>query len=321
MNIIKITNDLVKKRIDKIISENYKNLTRTKIQEYIKKGSLIKDNIIFNNTSYKVKLNDIFIFNIPSNEKKKLQTNKIPINIVYEDNDLILINKQANLTVHPNSINDNNTLVNSLIEKYKNNLSKIGGEFRPGIVHRLDKDTTGLMIIAKNNESHLKLKYQLQNKILKRKYIGFVWGVVNPKNGKIETYIKRSKNNPFKMEISDRNNGRYSLTNYKTIKTFLNDSISIIEFQLNTGRTHQIRIHCNYINHPIIGDKVYGGKKYHLKNEFTSIKNITEDFSRQALHSYKIEFNHPTTNEKLKFEIDLPNDMKNLLNELKKFKK
>ena len=309
-----------KNRIDKVLmgSDIIKdlNITRNQLQEFIKSGNLRKGCDIITNSSYKVKVGDIFELLIPEIIEKKLQPSNIPLDIIYEDNDLIVINKQAGLTTHPGAGNDENTLANALLNIYgKEKLSKIGGEFRPGILHRLDKDTSGLMIVAKNDEAHLKLSQQLQTRELKRYYIAFLWGVITPLNGNIEGYMERSKTNRLKMEIVDNPEARYSLTHYKTLKTFLNNSISKVEFNLETGRTHQIRLHSSYIKHPLIGDLIYGGKTRHLKNEYgQEIKNIVDTFPRQALHSYKIKFYQPTTNELKQFEVPLPKDMQNLEN-------
>jgi len=297
-------------RIDKIISSLCPSIPRTKIQEAIENGKLLKNNIIFTTNSYKIKENDEFEFEIPEIEEKILKPKSIPLNIVYEDNDLLVINKQAGLTVHPGCGNEDDTLANALLEKYGNNLSKVGGEFRPGILHRLDKDTSGLMVIAKNDESHIKLTEQLEKRELKRTYIGFIWGVLTPRSGKIECFMDRSKTNRLKMEVV-KDGGKYSLTNYKTIKTFLDNSISKVEFNLDTGRTHQIRLHCSLMNCPMVGDQIYGAKSRHLKNIY-SAKDFVESFSRQALHSYKIKFFQPTTGELKEFEVDLPDDMKEL---------
>ena len=318
--VIKIKEDQVGDRIDKILSYYCRSknidITRNKIQEIIGSNFLKKDNKIFKDNSYRVKLDDKFILEIPELEIKDLEPAIIPLNVVYEDNDLIVINKQAGLTTHPGAGNDKATLANALLNLYGNNLSKIGGEFRPGIVHRLDKDTSGLMVIAKNDEAHLNLSKQLQNRELKRTYIGFLWGVLTPKKGQIEEYMERSKTNRLKMEIVPEGEGKYSLTNYKTLDTFAKNTISLVEFNLDTGRTHQIRLHCSYKKCPLIGDHVYGGNSRHLKNEYLQ-KDYVDNFPRQALHSYKISFYQPTTSKLLKFEVQLPDDMQNLLNNLK----
>jgi 23S rRNA pseudouridine1911/1915/1917 synthase len=169
------------------------------------------------------------------------------------------------------------------------------------------------MVIAKNNQTHTKLTEQLQNRILKRNYLGITWGVLNPKSGQIEGYMNRSKANRNKMEMVNDDSALYSLTNYKTIKTFLGDSLSLVEFKLDTGRTHQIRVHCSFKGCPIVGDQVYGGNARHLKKEYRDFSDIVDNFPRQALHSYKIELLQPNTKKKLGFEVDMPEDMKRLI--------
>lgn len=321
--IIKADTENIGTRIDKAFSSFHKikslNLTRGQIQNFIKEGFLEKNGEKFTDNSYLIKSNDCLTINIPEEtQKKELKTADIPLNIIYEDDDLIVINKQAGLTTHPGAGNDDNTLANALLKIYGENLSKIGGEFRPGIVHRLDKDTSGLMVVAKNDKAHLNLSKQLQTRDLKRTYIGFLWGVLSPKNGIIEGYMERSKTNRLKMEMVNDETARYSLTNYKTVKTFANKSISMAEFQLDTGRTHQIRLHCSSKGCPLIGDSIYGGTSRQMKKEYP-IKEFVDNFPRQALHSYKIKFFQPTTNKLLSFEVPLPKDMDSLLKKLKSF--
>lgn len=321
--LLKISNEQSGVRIDKILTdfclENGLQIARAKVQELIKSGFLTKNGEVFSDNSYKARLNEEFAINMPDFEEQKLKPKSIPLDIVYEDNDLIVINKQAGLTTHPGAGNDENTLANALLSLYGDNLSTIGGEFRPGIVHRLDKDTTGLMVVAKNDEAHLKLSEQLQNRDLKRTYIGFLWGVLSPKSGQIEGYIERSRTNRLKMEMVEEGQGRYSLTNYKTIATFGDKSLSAVEFNLDTGRTHQIRVHCSSLGHPLVGDHVYGGSSKHLKNIYP-VKEMVDNFPRQALHSYKIKFQQPMTSKALEFEVGLPEDMGGLLENLNKIK-
>jgi 23S rRNA pseudouridine1911/1915/1917 synthase len=309
------TENFIGERLDKSLSIE-SCVVRSTIQVLIKNGKIKKNGDIFTDNSYKIKKNDLIEYEILQ-ENFHLKPKKMDLKIIYEDNDVIVIDKPINLIVHPNGNNDEDTLVNVLIDKYKE-LSNIGGHFRLGIVHRLDKNTSGLMLIAKNNDAHLNLKYQLENRILSRNYMGIVWNVLHPREGKIDGYIKRDK---LKMTMVDENtnNARYSCTNYKTIATYLNNSISLVEFKLDTGRTHQIRIHCSHKKCPIVGDKTYGGNSLHLKKEFSIYKDVIEKFERQALHSYKISFIQPTTKEKLQFNIPISEDMQNLINEIEKY--
>ena len=297
-------------RIDKLFSDFHKiksqNITRTAIQDSIKNGNLSKNNAVFKDVAYKTKLNDEYILNLPENNSEILKPKSIPLDIIYEDDDLAIINKQAGLTTHPGAGNFDDTLANALLDKYGDNLSNLGGDSRPGIVHRLDRDTTGLMVIAKNNKAHEKLSEQLQDRVLKRNYLGIIWGVLNPKVGQIDGYIEKSETNRNKMELVDDETAKYSLTNYKTIKTYLNDSLSLVEFKLDTGRTHQIRVHCSSKNCPIIGDQIYGGNARHLKKEYENFKDVVDNLIQ------------PSTKKKLSFEVDLPNDMKNVIETIKK---
>lgn len=313
---IEISSDMIGVRIDKVLTDISKPFPRTKIQEFIKNGKLKNHDKIFTDNSYKIKADDDFEFDLPEFEEKTLKPKLIPLDIVYEDEDVIVINKQAGLTTHPGSGNEDDTLANALLELYGKNLSQIGGDFRPGIVHRLDKDTSGLMIVAKNDKAHLNLSEQLEKRDLKRTYVAFIWGVLNPRSGKIEAFMEKNKINRLKMEIV-KQGGKYSLTNYKTLKTYLDNSISKVEFSLDTGRTHQIRLHCSYKGCPLVGDQIYGGKTRHLKDIYNS-KKFIDSFSRQALHSYKIKFFQPTTGELKYFEINLPQDLKDLENKISK---
>ncbi|HSQ97798.1 MAG TPA: RluA family pseudouridine synthase [Rickettsiales bacterium] len=313
---IEITEHIIGGRIDKVLTQLCQPFPRTKIQEFIKEGRLTNHNKIFTDNSYKIKADDDFEFNPPEFQEKTLKPTSIPLDIIYEDNDVIVINKQAGLTTHPGSGNEDDTLANALLELYGKNLSQIGGDFRPGIVHRLDKDTSGLMVVAKNDQAHLHLSEQLEKRDLKRTYIAFIWGVLNPRIGKIEAFMEKNKVNRLKMEIV-KEGGKYSSTNYKTLKTYLDNSISKVEFNLDTGRTHQIRLHCSHRGCPIIGDQIYGGKTRHLKDTY-NIKNFIDSLPRQALHSYKIKFFQPTTGELKSFEIPLPKDLKELESKISK---
>ena len=318
---IKITKNEENNRLDKVLSNindiRKQDITREQIKKLINNGFLLKNNQVFTNNSYIVKNNDEFLLDISMYIDKTLKATNIPLDIIYEDDDLVVINKSVDLTTHPGAGNEDNTLVNALINIYGNNLSKIGGDFRPGIVHRLDKDTSGLMVVAKNDIAHINLKQQLEERKLKRTYIAFLWGVLTPKSGKIEGYMQKSKSNRLKMEMTNDENARFSLTNYKTLKTFADNSISFVEFNLDTGRTHQIRVHCSYKNCPLVGDKLYGGHARHMKSIYYNVKDFVDNFPHQALQSYKIEFYQPTTNKKLNFEIPLNKEMNDLFMQLK----
>lgn len=313
-------------RLDKLILNKVKEMeeyddffSRTRIQAIIKEGSLCKNSQIFLDNSYKTQLGDKFILIIPDPKEAKIEPKNIPLDIVYEDNDLIVVNKQAGLTTHPGAGNYSNTLVNALLYYCKDSLSGIGGINRPGIVHRLDKDTSGLMVVAKNDFSHVLLSEQIQTRILKRKYNAVIWGNINPKIGKIDGYIDRSYTNRLKMVLAN-STGKYSLTNYKVLTEY-NDLASLVECCLDTGRTHQIRVHFSSRKNPLIGDQIYGGNSRKVKGEKSEFTDFIERFPRQALHSKEITFFHPRTSKELCFESELPSDMKELLEYLNKYTK
>ena len=307
-------------RLDKFLIEHLKELniddmSRTRLQNIIGENNLWKDNILFKELSYKTKLNDLIELDIPDAVETKIKATDIKLNIVYEDEYLIVVNKQAGLTTHPGAGNYDNTLVNALLHHCKNNLSGVGGVLRPGIVHRLDKDTSGLMLVAKNDLAHISLSEQIQNREVKRVYNALIWGMMMPKEGSIEGYIDRARNNRLKMELNQAERGKYSLTNYTTLKTYAG-AVSLMECRLDTGRTHQIRVHFSDRKHPLIGDKIYGGHSRLLKSDFFNNPEISQHintFARQALHSKSIEFIHPKTLETMSFEADFPEDFKNLL--------
>ena len=220
------------------------------------------------------------------------------------------------MVVHPGAGNFENTLVNALIFKYKNSLSNINGLLRPGIVHRIDKETSGLLVVAKNNLAHSNLGDQFSKHTIKRKYLCLAWGVVRPLNGKIKTLITRDKKNRQLMTVSDIS-GKKAITNYKTIKVFnIKDipKISLIECELETGRTHQIRVHLKYKGASILGDKQYGKKTLNLKKLITNFFVKLNKLSGQALHAKTLEFSHPKTKKWMSFNSDLPNGFKKILN-------
>ena len=317
-----LAKDLEKKiRLDKFLTENLKNLSRSQIKKIIvsKNIKINKKQIIA--SSEKIKENDLIEVNMPEKKTNYIKPKKINLDIIYEDEDIIVINKNSGLIVHPGAGNKDETLVNGLLYLYKNNLSNLNGEFRPGIVHRIDKDTSGIIVVAKNNHAHALLSEQFSKHTISRKYVALVWGVIRPLNGKISTLISRSKKNRQLMSVSDRL-GKKAVTNYKTIKTFSSKEIpkiSLVECVLETGRTHQIRVHLEYKGNPLVGDKKYGKKKTKFKKINKKFNEMLSSFSRQALHAKSLGFIHPTKKKFVNFDSKLPNDFKKMLDFLDNF--
>ena len=242
------------------------------------------------------------------------------LNILYDDNDIVIINKPAGMVVHPGAGNHEKTLVNGLLFHYKKKLSSIGGKLRPGIVHRIDKDTSGIIVVAKNDNAHINLSKQFSNHTIKRTYEAIVWGTLKPSSGTINENISRSAKNRQLMAVS-KNKGKKAVTNYKTLKVYRNlnlPKISLIECKLKTGRTHQIRVHMNFKGNPILGDKSYGKTKNKFKKIDKKIEREINNFKRQALHAKNLEFVHPRTNKKIFFEAEKPKDFEQLIKNLKK---
>ena len=300
MEIIKIIDEsLINLRLDKALSILKEQFSRSKIQEYID-NELILVNGKIEKSSYKIKLNDEIIINdIPQTEYDLIPEN-IPLDIIYEDDDVLVINKQKGLVVHPGAGVNSGTLANAL--KYHiDHLSSLNGTYRPGIVHRIDKDTTGLLIVAKNDYAHKFLSDQLVDHTLSRKYYALVLGKISEDNGKIIAPIGRDKNNRQKMCV-DLINGKEAITNFKVIKRF--KLYTLVECKLQTGRTHQIRVHFEYINHPVIGDEIYGKGNRKLIND------------GQLLHAFEISFIHPTTKKLMTFSAPMPERFKNIIDHL-----
>lgn len=305
-------------RLDKFLTANFapvkSEINRSKVQKLINDNLVTKNSNIVNNSSLKVKEGEIYQVSLAPNKASTLIAKEIDFEIIFEDEDLLVINKPHNLTVHPGAGNQEHTLVNALLFSHQGQLSSICGSDRPGIVHRLDKDTSGLMLVAKNDLTHQILSKNLQERLIKRSYLAFIYGVLEPKKGRIEANIIRNRNNRLKMTTA-RVNGRFSATNYQTIKTYHNNFASLIKCNLETGRTHQIRVHLEHKKHSIIGDQLYNSCKKNLpKDSNMSLENqeFIKNFPRQALHSYQISFEHPTSKKEMFFEIDLSSDLKKL---------
>ena len=290
--------------------------SRTKIKDLILSGNISIDGMINKNPSYKIDPENIIVINLPKIKDYDLKAENIPIDIVFEDEHLLVVNKEPNFVVHPSPGHNSGTLVNAILYHCDGKLSGIGGIKRPGIVHRLDKDTSGLMLVAKTEIAHLNLSDMFKNHSIERNYQLLVWNVPDS-NGLIDQPIGRSKFNRKKMAINL--NGKKAVTHWTLLETFSN-LVSLISCKLQTGRTHQIRVHMSSIGHSLIGDKIYGGlpqKNKTLNSIQKNVINECKSFSRQALHSKTLTFEHPISKKQMHFDIDLPNDIKNLLNSIK----
>ena len=306
-------------RIDVFLNKKQHSLSRTRIKNLILKKKLELNNKILTNPSKKVAYGDIIKLEIPKPEKVSMKPFHYKLEIVYEDKDLLVLNKPAGIPVHPGAGNYNNTIANALINYCGKNLSTIGDELRPGIVHRIDKDTSGLIVIAKNNFSHENLSKQFKDHTIKRVYQALVWGKLRPGSGKIETLIKRSSNNRQLMEVGI-SRGKKSITNYKTLEIFENNktpTFSFIECVLETGRTHQIRVHMSHKGNHILGDKKYKKKFKKIKKINKFLEKIILGLNRQFLHAKIIGFIHPSTGKKLEFSSILPEELEKILKNLR----
>ena len=309
-----------KKRIDRFIFEKCTELSRTRIKKLILNKKLKIDGKIINTPSKKIKKGENIFLEIPKPKKTSLKPFNFDLDIIYQDDDLIVINKPAGISMHPGPGNYDNTVVNALMNYKKIKLSSIGDELRPGIIHRIDKDTSGLVVIAKNNLSHQNISKQFSDHSIDRVYNALVWGKLRPQSGVIETFIVRSSKNRQLMDVSFTK-GKKAITNYKTLNIFQGKNIptfSLIECKLRTGRTHQIRVHMSYKGNQIVGDKKY-------KKKYKKLKSISEDINkkimrleRQFLHARILGFNHPRSGKKLFFEANLPEDLEKIINVLEK---
>ncbi len=302
-------------RVDKFLTNFIENSTRNKIQIAAKSGSILVNNAIVK-SNYKVKPDDVIsiVLAFPPREKE-LFPEDITLDIIYEDQDLLVVNKQANLVVHPGFSNFSGTLVNGLLHHF-NNLPKGTNIDRPGLVHRLDKNTTGLMVVAKTDFAMSHLAKQFFDRSVNRTYNALVWGDLKNTNGTITGYIGRSKKNRKVMDVFlDEDKGKHSVTHYKVLKRFR--YVTLIECKLETGRTHQIRAHFKYFKHPLFNDEAYGGNQILRGTTFTKykqfVKNCFDIIKRQCLHAKTIEFQHPITKETMQFDSELPKDFQEIL--------
>ena len=303
-------------RLDRFLSECFKQLSRSQIQRLIAAGNLSCDDSLIVDNAFKVRSGDIYQLEIPAPEEANPVPEDIELDIVYEDKDLIVVNKPAGMTVHPAPGAYSGTLVNALLFHCSDNLSGIGGVKRPGIVHRIDKDTSGLIVAAKNDITHRGLCDQFFVHSIERTYQAIVYGTPNPLQGKIETNIGRSPYDRKKMAVL-QSGGKVAITNYKTLEIF-GRAASLVECKLETGRTHQIRVHMSSLGCNLIGDKVYEkAKKTSIVFGSDELKKEVLTFPRQALHAKTLGFVHPVLGLYMQFSSELPDDMSMLLNRLR----
>ena len=287
------------KRLDTYISSQSEKITRTSAQRLIEQGNILV-NGKKQKVAYKIAENDVITVEHEEPKQIELKAQKIPIEVIYEDADIIVVNKPKGMVVHPANGNPDGTLVNAIMDICKDSLSGIGGEIRPGIVHRLDKDTSGLLIVAKNDMAHVKMSEQIKNHEVKKTYIALVRGVIKENEATIDMPIGRSRTDRKKMAVAK--DGKNAVTHIKVLKRY--DKYTLLEINIETGRTHQIRVHLSHIGYPIIGDYTYSNGK----NEF--------GVEGQCLHAKSLEFKHPITKKEMKLEAPLPKYFQDIINKL-----
>ena len=308
-----------KERIDKFLFAAVKKISRNKIQNLIERKFVTVDgkNI---KTNYKVVADQKIIIQIPRAKKVDIIAENIPVDFVYQDEYLAVINKQAGLVVHPTYSYTGGTLVNALMHHFGDELSSVNGNLRPGIVHRLDKNTTGLMVVAKDDSVHQPLADQFADKSAQREYIGICIGKFKEPKGRIETNLKRWQRDR-KIIVPCEFEGKRAVTNYEVIEEF--NKFSLVKFRLETGRTHQIRVHMKHLRRPLFGDPTYGGVNLDMinlpRNQINRLRKMLEVLPRQALHARRLEFFHPILKKRVSFEAEMPNDMKKILEMIREY--
>lgn len=303
-------------RLDRFLASQLEDHSRSFYQKLVRDG-FVRINGKVVKSSYRLNLNDIVEIELPPPQETNILPEDIPLEIVYQDADLLVVNKQAGMVVHPGAGVHSGTLVNALMYHCKD-LSGVGGRLRPGIVHRLDKNTSGLLVVAKNDRAHIQLQQQFADKSASRDYKTLVWGIPKEPDGVIENFINRSKSDRKKFTVAP--DGKHAITHYEVADNF--EFTTLLNISLKTGRTHQIRVHMNYIHHPVFGDPDYSGRKSQIKRlSALSEKNfalyLLKSIDRQALHAYRLTFVHPARQEAMTFTAPLPGDMKNVIEKLK----
>lgn len=303
-------------RLDKVLAGAWPDQSRSRIKSLIEDGHLVQNDQTVLKMSAKVKQGDRFVLTIPPAEPATPEAEDIKLDVLYEDDDLLVINKPAGMVVHPAAGNESGTLVNALLGHCGDSLSGIGGVKRPGIVHRLDKDTSGAMVVAKNDVAHrgLSTLFSEDKENIDRAYIALVWGVPRQAEGEIEGNIGRSPRNRKKMTVL-KSGGKYALTRYKVLAKRDDSLASLVECRLATGRTHQIRVHMSHIGHSLVCDPVYGRNKVSQKFNFET-QQLLNTFNKQALHARTLGFLHPTTGQYISTQAPIPDDLADLIRSL-----
>ncbi|GGD18847.1 RluA family pseudouridine synthase [Pontibacillus salipaludis] len=297
LNTHHVTQEEHNERLDKVLTALNEDASRAQVQAWVK-DQFVTVNGANQKSNYKCQEGDVLSWDIPEPEPMEVLPEDIPVNVVYEDEDVIVVNKPKGMVVHPSAGHSGGTLVNALLHHCQD-LSGINGVMRPGIVHRIDKDTSGLIMVAKNDKAHTSLAEQLSNKTVERKYVALVQGVIHHEYGTIDAPIGRDPKDRQKQGVVE--GGKNAVTHFKVLDRF--EEHTLVECVLETGRTHQIRVHMNYIEHPIIGDPKYGPRR-------------TLDLNGQALHAKELGFEHPSTGEWLHFDSELPEELKQVLEHL-----
>ncbi|MBM3539864.1 MAG: RluA family pseudouridine synthase [Alphaproteobacteria bacterium] len=292
-------------------------LSRSRLKALIEEGRVTSNGATISDPSRRVKPGEVFVLTLPASRAAAATPQSIPLTILYEDDDVIVVDKPAGLVVHPAPGNPDRTLVNALLAHCGAGLSGIGGVARPGIVHRLDKDTSGLLVAAKNDAAHHALAAQFSGRSVERLYQAVVWGVPQPRSGTISGAIGRSRHDRKKMAIVGEGRGKPALTHYRVLKSLAGGEASLIECRLATGRTHQIRVHLASAGHPLIGDPVYG-RPTHRRRLMPPVVEAAIRFPRQALDAVSLGFTHPVTAKKLKFCKSLSKDISDLIHKLER---
>lgn len=318
--ILTIPDDMNGIRLDKALSTLLPDYSRSRLQSLIKEDAIRINGQPHGTASYKVVTGDVITLSLPEIKEAEYHAENIPLDVIYEDEHLIVINKPAGMVTHPAPGHSSGTFVNALLHHCKGQLSGIGGVERPGIVHRLDKDTSGLMIAAKNDAAHEHLSSQLADRSLSRTYVCLVWEKPTPIKATIDRPVGRARTDRMRMTAKAPVDARSAQTHYHVLETARQDAVSLVECKLETGRTHQIRVHMQYIGHPLLGDPLYGApqsfqesRSRRLELDSSEKEQYVLNFPRQALHARNLEFIHPVSEETISLEAPLPDDLKTLI--------